>query len=241
MGKRPASTFLTAEWRKLIMANYAVDPAILAPYVPRGTELDAWEGVCYASLVGFLFEDVRVKGIAVPFHRTFEEVNLRFYVRYRSSEGWRRGVVFVKEIVPLHAITLVANTLYRENYQTLPMRHSWEITDEELAISYEWKLGNDWQTLALRAHNNPTPILPGSAEEFITEHYWGYARYNDTTTNQYEVTHPRWDVYPVIDHTINIDCGRVYGEEFSGMTDAEPVSVFLAEGSEISVKSGGRV
>jgi len=32
--------FLTAEWRKLAFANYPVDPAVLQPCLPFGTELD---------------------------------------------------------------------------------------------------------------------------------------------------------------------------------------------------------
>jgi uncharacterized protein YqjF (DUF2071 family) len=76
-----ASTFLTAEWRKLIMAQYIVDPATLAPWLPSGVELDLYQGQCYVSLVGFLFDKVRIKGLPIPFHTRFEEINLRFYVR----------------------------------------------------------------------------------------------------------------------------------------------------------------
>src|SRR4026208_556537 len=95
-----ASPFLTAEWRRLAMLSFEIDPRVLSPLVPAGTELDEWQGRTFASLVGFLFLDTRVFGLAVPFHRNFEEVNLRFYVRRMASDGLRRGVVFVKEIVP---------------------------------------------------------------------------------------------------------------------------------------------
>ncbi|HEX8362069.1 MAG TPA: DUF2071 domain-containing protein, partial [Longimicrobium sp.] len=90
--------FLAAEWRDLVMLNYEADPAALRPLVPAGTELDAWGGTTYVSMVGFLFLRTRVLGIPIPFHQDFEEVNLRFYVRRRGPEGWRRGVVFVREI-----------------------------------------------------------------------------------------------------------------------------------------------
>src|SRR5687767_11760578 len=83
----PPGRFLTAEWRWLVMLNYAVNPSVLLPLVPRGTELDAWEGRTYASVVGFMFLDTRVLGVPIPFHRDFEEVNLRFYVRRRGPEG----------------------------------------------------------------------------------------------------------------------------------------------------------
>ena len=118
-------SFLRAEWRKLALANYVIDPERLAPHVPAGTELDLWQGKCYLSLVGFMFVNTRLLGVKVPFHVNFEEVNLRFYVRRREGSEWRRGVVFIKEIVPKPALTWVANTIYREHYETLPMEHFW--------------------------------------------------------------------------------------------------------------------
>ncbi len=127
-------TFLTAEWRYLIMANYEIAPAGLEAFVPRGTELDLWQGRCYISLVGFLFVNTRVMGLSIPFHRNFEEVNLRFYVRRWDGEAWKRGVVFIKEIVPRRAITAVANTLYGEKYATLSMRHRWEEAGSQLQV-----------------------------------------------------------------------------------------------------------
>ena len=77
--------FLTAEWKQLLMLNFAVDPALLRPFLPAGTEIDSFEGRTYVSLVGFQFNDTRVAGFAIPFHRSFEEVNLRFYVRRSES------------------------------------------------------------------------------------------------------------------------------------------------------------
>ena len=94
------SKFLTAEWRKLILANYAIDPEILAPFAPKGTELDFFNGTCYVSLVGFMFLNTKILGLSIPFHKNFEEFNLRFYVKRKTTEGWQRGVVFIKEIVP---------------------------------------------------------------------------------------------------------------------------------------------
>ncbi len=147
-----ATTFLTAEWRNLIFANYAIDRRVLEPLVPYGTELDEFEGVCYGSLVGFYFQKVRLFGqLSVPFHREFEEFNLRFYVQRKTETGWKRGVVFVKEIVPKLAITLVARTLYGEPYATHPMRHSWQTNGDTQQISYEWKVGSDWNHIRVSA------------------------------------------------------------------------------------------
>src|SRR2546426_373748 len=141
------STFLTAEWRYLAMLNFEIDPAILRPLVPRGTELDFYRDIAYVSVVGFRFLNTHVFGIGLPFHRDFEEVNLRFYVRRRAEEGWRRGVVFIRELVPRRAIAFVARSLYGEPYSALPMRHSIQFTDSQLRFSYSWRQTSCWESL----------------------------------------------------------------------------------------------
>ncbi|WP_299884128.1 DUF2071 domain-containing protein [uncultured Lacinutrix sp.] len=230
-------SFLKAEWRKLAIANYEIDPSILSPYVPYGTELDLWNNKCYISLVGFMFLNTKLLGIKIPFHINFEEVNLRFYVKRLENNEWKRGVVFIKEIVPKPALTFVANTVYKENYETMPMLHKWEDIDNEKLIEYHWKHNSNWQSFIIRADKTQIEIPLNSETEFITEHYWGYAKHSETKTNEYEVTHPKWKQYNVTDYEINVDFGAVYGNTFSFLTKLKPHSVMLAEGSEITVEN----
>src|SRR5947209_10281660 len=151
--------FLTAAWRDLVMLNYAIDPAVLQPLVPRGTELDPWKGRHFVSVVGFRFERTRVLGLAIPFHRNFEEINLRFYVRRRAGEEWRRGVVFVKEIVQRFAIAAVARWVYNENYVVCPMNSSTRLPDEALGtpglIEYGWASGSRRNCVRAVFHGAP--------------------------------------------------------------------------------------
>jgi uncharacterized protein YqjF (DUF2071 family) len=230
-----AFPFLTAEWRKLIVANYPVDPKVLRPYLPARTELDQWKGGSYVSLVGFMFRKVRVKGLRVPYHTDFPEVNLRFYVRYKQGDEWKRGVVFISEIVPKPAITWVANTLFREHYMTLPMRNLDRTTGDVLRVGYEWKYKGRWNGLEVTADANPAPLEAGSKAEFITEHFWGYSAIKPGITGEYEVAHPRWDIHTVRDHRIDCDFGEIYGAAFTGLKGQTPASVFLADGSPVRV------
>jgi uncharacterized protein YqjF (DUF2071 family) len=229
-------SFLNAEWRKLAMANYAIHPNVLTKYVPSGTELDLWEGKCFVSLVGFMFLNVKILGIKVPFHINFEEVNLRFYVKRFENNTWKRGVVFIKEIVPKPALTFVANTLYKEHYETLPMRHEWKENATNRTVEYQWKKNTQWQSFKITADIASSEIPADSETEFITEHYWGYAKVNDKTTNEYEVTHPKWRQYKVNDSEIKVDFKAVYGDDFEFLNELQPTSVMLAEGSEITVE-----
>jgi uncharacterized protein YqjF (DUF2071 family) len=235
-----SSTFLTAAWRKLIMAQYSIDPAVLAPSLPPGLELDLYEGRCFVSLVGFLFDRVRLKGIPIPFHTRFEEVNLRFYVRRPMPDGThRRGVVFLSEIVPLPAITLTARALYGEAYSTASTRSTWQQDDSGLSIRYEWKHRGQWQHVQVEAGARAGTIAAGSMEEFITEHYWGYTRRRFGGTGEYGVAHPRWQTYPVLATSVQADFGSLYGPAFAGLTKRDPDHVLLAEGSAIAIRSGG--
>jgi uncharacterized protein len=236
-----ANTFLTAEWRKLIMANYVVAESVLQQYLPVGTELDRYDGRCYVSLVGFLFQNTRLKSVPIPFHRTFEEVNLRFYVRHTKSSGeQRRGVVFLSELVPRLALSLVANTVYGEPYRSVPVRHRWEQSGEQRTVCYQWRYKSRWNELQVRAAVDPQPIDASSAEEFFTEHYWGYTK-RGAWTSEYAVLHPRWTIYPVLQHSIDVDFGALYGDKFASLTTSQPESVLLAEGSEIEVRAGERI
>ena len=235
-----SGTFLKAEWRKLAMANYSIDKKILDKYLPYRTEIDVWNDICYVSLVGFMFKDTKVKGLKIPFHTNFEEVNLRFYVRYKDNEEWKRGVVFIKEIVPKPALTFVANTVYKENYETMPMSHSWTTIGDNLTVEYKWKKRR-WNSLKVTADKISTLIQDNSEEEFITEHYWGYTKISDEKTSEYGVEHPKWEVYRTKDYSVEVDFGNIYGEDFDFLTQEKPKSVFLAEGSEIKVKDGRRI
>ncbi len=234
-----SNTFLSAEWRKLIMVNYAVDPKILEKYLPKHTELDLHEGVCYVSVVGFMFLNVKLKGISIPFHSNFEEVNLRFYVKHKDADGhYKRGAVFISEIVPKLALSIVANVVYNEPYVTMPMRHNWTTENNELTVNYGWRKNKNWYAIEVVADNKLIEIEADSIEEFITEHYWGYNKNNETKTSEYGVEHPRWQVYSVKKHAITMDFAHLYGADFAFLNQAEPASTLLAEGSEILVKDG---
>ena len=224
------------------MLNYKIEPSVLAPYVPTGTELDLWNGKNLVSVVGFLFAKTRVFGIPIPFHRNFEEVNLRIYVRRKAEDGWRRGVVFIKEIVPRAAIALTARKLYNEPYIALPMAH--QIVEESSSVKsaeYSWRFGGRPNGLKLTTRGESQPLTEGSEAEFITEHYWGYNAQRDGSTLEYRVEHPRWRIYDVAEAKLDCDVADLYGEQFRENLKHKPVSAFLAEGSAVTVYRGVRL
>jgi uncharacterized protein YqjF (DUF2071 family) len=224
--------FLTAQWRDLALLNYRVDPSLLLPYLPWGVELDLWEDRAYVSLVGFRFLDTRIWGAPIPFHRNFEEANLRFYVR----RGERRGVTFIREIVPRRAIAFLARTLYGENYIALPMRHS---VDDDSAF-YGWQRRAAWSAIRMSLRGEPRPLRPASHEEFIAEHYWGYTRAASHTV-EYRVQHPAWHVRDAESASVEGELGEPYPEAFAFLRRRAPDSAFAACGSAVTVFRGKKL
>jgi len=229
--------FLTARWKDLIMANYAVDPELMRPRVPAGTVLDLQDGKCFVSLVGFMFLDTRVLGIPVPMHVNFEEVNLRFYIKREAEGETRRAVCFVKEIVPRWAIAAVARGLYGEPYECWSMDHE----RTERTVAYRWSKDGRNNSLSVEIDESIGVPPEGSHGEFIIEHYWGYTGRGNGRVDEYRVEHPKWELFSVKNERIDVDFGAVYGSEFAFLADERPYSVLLAKGSEVAVYKGKQI
>jgi uncharacterized protein YqjF (DUF2071 family) len=227
-------SFLTANWRYLAMLNYVVDPRLIRPLVPPGVEIDYENGQTFLSIVGFLFLDTRLLGFPIPLHRNFEEMNLRFYVRKKSADTWRRGVVFIRELVPRRAIALVARAFYSEPYVALPMRHTIVDDGTRVSAAYSWRRGKKWESLNMSATGEAQSIPAGSHAEFITEHYWGYTC-AQTGCSEYRVEHARWKIWTADTFAFRADVATLYGQEFVETLNNQPRSAFIADGSPITI------
>ncbi len=244
--KRAPRKFLAAQWRHLIMRNFVVDPETVKPFVPRGTKLDFHGGETFVSIVGFMFYNTRLLGLPIPWHRTFEELNLRIYVRREIGHELRRGVVFIKELVPRWWVANVARWAYNENYEWRAMRHqiAGTVVPDSVdgrSVAYEWNVAGRWHRLSVRATGTSRPPSPGSHEEFIAEHYWGYARQRDGGTVEYQVDHPPWHVWDVSHSEFDCDVAGLYGSTFADVLSRPPASAFLADGSEVVVYRPTRI
>lgn len=229
-------TFLTARWENLVMANYSVPPEVLMPYLPAGVELDLFRGEAFVSLVGFMFKNTRLFGIPIPLMGSFEEINLRFYVKRTEDGNLLRGVVFINETVPYKPVAWLANKLYKEHYTAVPTRNLIAESQSLKQIQYEWKVNGNWNKIKVEAAQQTNEMQPDSKEEFIFEHYYGYTRVNQFQTQEYEVQHPRWRIHKIHQHHIHCDFKACYGPDFAFLNNALPSSVILAQGSAVSVK-----
>lgn len=228
-------TFLKANWQELVMVNYTIPPSLLQPHLPHGLELDFFQGETYASLVGFRFLNSRLYQCPIPFFGSFNEVNLRFYVKRKEGNEYRRGVVFLSEIVPHRVVAFLANQLYKEHYIAAPMRHEHKIDGEQKSLAYCWTQQGKEYSIRTVVENRPVPIAPDSLEEFIYEHYYGYTNVRDGETWEYKVNHPVWETNPVISCKVDCDFGKVYGPAFGWLNDQQPAAVFNALGSAVTI------
>ncbi len=228
--------FLTARWENLIMANYEVNPELLQSFVPVGTELDFYDGKVYVSLVGFMFLKSKIFGLPIPFLGTFEEVNLRFYVKRIVNGEVRRGVVFINETVPNKTVAWLANALYKEHYTAIPTNHNWIIKDGKKQIDYYWQINKVWNYIKVNANSEKNAMLENGFEAFIFEHYYGYTFVDEKESLEYKIDHPSWLTNEVNSFDIQCDFENMYGKTFAYLKDVKPHSVLLAEGSDIAVK-----
>jgi len=223
------------------MLNYEIDPALLGAFVPPGTELDSFEGKTYLSLVGLRFARTKLFGsIAIPFHKNFDEVNLRIYVRRREGSELRRGVTFIREIVSLPAVTLVARTVFAENYMTLPLHHAIDLNESGGSIEYSWTSRQQRFRIHAQTQGTPSRAAEGSLEQFISEHYWGYAQRRHSSL-EYHVTHDRWRIWRATKAVFEGDGAGLYGLEFGRALAQPPRSAFIADGSPVLVFVGKRI
>jgi uncharacterized protein len=214
----------------------------LKGYVPRGTELDFFDGKTFVSLVGFRFLRTKLLGfLPLPFHTNFDEVNLRFYVRRRMANLDRRGVVFIREIVPKRAVALLARLAFGENYSRYPMRHRVTMNEADKTAEFQWQLNRKWCRLYAGTSGEAARPKEGSLEQFITEHYWGYSKQRDGGCLEYHVSHRPWRVRAAMRAGFEGDGESLYGSALGGVLRKEPDSAFIAEGSPVLVSTGSRI
>jgi uncharacterized protein YqjF (DUF2071 family) len=223
------------------MLNYEVDSGLVRQFVPPGTELDPWQGKNFISLVGFRFLNATVLGVPVPFHRNFDEINLRLYVRRREGSEVKRGVAFIREIVARRAVASIARWGYNEPYVTRSMAHRLERNALAFEACYSWTGRRDRGELSAKALGEPVTPRDSSEGQFIAEHYWGYSTQRDGGCLEYRVDHPPWRLWRAHEAAFEGEVDELYGRELAATLRGAPASAFIAEGSAVTVLRGRRL
>lgn len=181
------------------------------------------------------FNKSNIFGINIPFYGSFDEVNLRFYVKRSDANEVKRGVVFVSEVVPYQIVATLANLLYKEHYSVAKMISSISIENNLKKINYNWKQKSDNYSIQTSFYEDLNEIEVDSLEEFIYEHYYGFTKINERETWEYKVNHPRWLTNKIKSFEINCDFEKMYGSDFKFLNGLKPYSIYNAVGSEVSI------
>ncbi len=229
--------FLKANWENIIMVNYEIDPKTLTPFLPKGVDLDLFNEKCYISLVGFMFKKTKLFNIPVPLFGTFEEINLRFYVKRTEENGsTKRGVVFINETIPYPIVAWTANKLYNEQYTVVPTKHRIVEENSIKKVKFEWLINQKWNSIDVTSSSGSDKMQLNSMESFIYEHYYGYTKIGENETEEYKLQHPSWKVSEVLDFKINCDFEAMYGKSFAVLNQTNPEAVFIADGSAVAIE-----
>lgn len=229
--------FITANWQRLILLTYDVEPFLLEDYLPKGLELDVYKGRTFVSFAAFDFLDTRVKGVKIPLHVDFPEVNLRFYVKQRLNDGQvRRGVVFIKEFVPKPCIATVANRFYNEPYTTIKMESFHELDEDNLTIIHRFKKDKIEHDLKFIVENKPYFPSKDSSEFYFKERQWGFGRSKSEQLTMYRLEHPTWRIYPLKTRfEMDIHFDKLFGDNWAVLNGKLPFNIMVTEGSPVKV------
>ena len=235
---------MQTRWEDLVMVNYEVDQDWVQQFVPSGCELALFGGRAFVSVVLFRFHKTKFLGIPMPFFRDFPEINLRIYVNRTENGVTKRGVVFIKELIPHKLPAFVANKLFKENFFVTPMKAEYG----EKRISYEWGAGNvvkgekvgellDWQK--------------GTEEEFIGNNFWAFkdlglgagrkGKEDRRRTCEFKITHKPWKMQRLANLELNIDFQTLYGKGWAAHINPAPTSTFYVDGSGVGVSLPNKI
>lgn len=228
---------LRADWKRLLIASWAIDPALAAPSLPRGIELARLRGAAHVSVVAFEFKRMRIRGVALPGLGDFPEVNIRTYV----SGGGRRGVLFLREFAPHRLVVAGARLLYNEPYRYAAMRSGSRVEDDVIMVErrLQWRgAAIHARASALQAWRTPDE---SSDEHYFKEHAWGFGVDRRGESIVYRVRHARWRIATLRDWRIDVDWAGVMGPQWSALAGVAPDSVLLADGSWAEVYGKERI
>ena len=229
---------MTANYSELVTVNFQIDPKILEPRVPRGLELDFFNDETYVSLVAMMLRDVRVWGIPIHVATGFEQVNLRFYVRRRIGNEFRRGTCFIKDYVSSSAAAWILGSLFKADFHRLKMKHDNSgfdgLPESVPHVDYGWKAGDGWNRLRVKALSPMRETERETKHGFVLDHDYQYSQRKGKTL-EYPSDRPDWTIWSASQASFQCDVKRLFGVEFAKPLGRRPSSIFVAKGSDVTI------
>ena len=118
------------KWRELLFLHWEVPPPALKALLPRGLDVELWEGRAFVGLVPFVVSETRARFLPpLPGLSSYYEINTRTYVRHADSadrESGESGVWFFALDASNVGVTAGARATFQLPYFpcTAQRRHS---------------------------------------------------------------------------------------------------------------------
>jgi len=180
---------MAQSWQQLLFAHWRVAPAILAPLIPAGLELDTYNGEAWIGVVPFLMNNVHPRGtVSIPGVSKFPELNVRTYVKRDNKPG----VWFLSLDAGNPLAVRVARRLFHLPYYNAKM----DIFSEKDWIQYRAHRSD--QTADFEGcYRATSPVFRaerGSLDEWLTERYCLYSADAKGRLYRCEILHRPWSL-----------------------------------------------
>jgi uncharacterized protein YqjF (DUF2071 family) len=163
----PGPVLSEQQWLSVAFLHWRVDPALVRPLLPTGTEPDCLDGATYVGLVAFRMHRAGLgSGLPLPWLGTFPETNVRLYSR---DEHGHHGVVFRSLEATRLATVLAARLMYRVPYTWARMRVQQRARTWRYRSHRRWPMPQASSDIAVRVGE---PVTPTEVEVFLTAR-WG--------------------------------------------------------------------
>ena len=215
----------TQAWRNVTFLHWAVDPAIVAPMLPRGVRPDVVDGSTQVGLVAFHMERIGIgPSPGLPYFGTFPETNVRVYT---VDDLGQRGVLFLSLDATRLAPVLVARAL-GVPYCWSSMRIGGGPTSPAYACARRWP-GPRAVHSRLRVRIGPRVDAPSELERFVTAR-WGLHLSGRTGTAYWPNEHDAWPLHRAEVAVLDDELLCAAGLHLDGM---RPSSVLWSPGVEV--------
>jgi uncharacterized protein len=163
---RIGPTLLTQSWLELTLVHWALDPEVVAPFMPPAVRPDVLDGVTYVGLVAFRMHRISWLGLpGIPYFGTFPETNVRLYSVDRQG---RRGVVFLTLEASRLAPVLVARLGFGLPYRWARM----SVRRDSDTVRYVSRRRRSGIGTRLAVRIGEPVLQPSPLEHFLTAR-WG--------------------------------------------------------------------
>jgi uncharacterized protein YqjF (DUF2071 family) len=220
----PGRAVIRQRWRDALFLHWRIDPASVAPLLPRGTRPDTTrDGATWVGLIPFVLERTAFPPLPpVPWLGTFLETNVRLYA---VDEQGRRSVVF-RSLDAQHLLPVLAARV------ALGLPHRWarmrgERTGRTLRYASERLEGATRPRTRIAARRRDDRVQGDEVADFLTAR-WAMHVGRASGTHYWRNEHERWPLFRA--DLLDLDDELLADAGFPGLAVGAPDSVLVSPG-----------